>query len=138
MSDDNLQIQSGFAMATLNLNASVGLVVRQPATTTVTDSFKVRLASAATQIPMGILYSATNAAGGDVGVAMDGSLVWAIAGAAFVSTTQKWVMSSPSGRVIPFTGLSTNYVVGRVLPQADAASGDKIRILVNTDRISSN
>ena len=132
MSDDNLQIQTfSAAAATLTLNASVGLVVYQPAG----DAYGIRLTAAATVQPTGILYSATNAGGGDCAVAMDGSIVWGIAGQAFTPTTTKWVMSSPSARLIEHTAPSTNYIVGRILPQADVASGDLVRVLVNTQTL---
>jgi len=121
------------AAATLNLSGSEGLVAYAPAG----GAYGVRRATAATQEPIGVIVSADNSSGGNVGIAELGQ-VKCYAGATFTPTTTRFVMASPSGRLIPFTGLSTNYCVGKLVFNAAVASGDIIDVIVNPCFISSN
>lgn len=120
------------AAATLNLNGNEGLVVYLPAG----GSWGVRRATGPTVEPLGIIWNADNSSGGDVAVALDGTVCWAVAGGAFTPTSTKWAMATASGRITPLTNSDTNYIVGRILAQADVASGDLVPFLVLTSHLS--
>lgn len=113
--------------ATLDLSGSEGLLARMPAG----DAYGVRRVSAATQQPLGVITEVSGDAGSQrVGVVEYGPAK-AIAGATFTPTTTRFLMASPSGRVIAFTGLSTNYCIGKLLTTGAVASGNIVDIQVN-------
>lgn len=120
------------AAATLNLGGSEGLIVRMRS-----GLGTIRTTTAATQEPVGVIWHADNVAGGDVSVVELGEC-WAIAGATFAAGSTRWAMSNATGQVIPFTGLSTNAAVGKVLVTAAVATSDRVPFLVRPQFITSN
>lgn len=123
------------AASTLNMGAAaehIGILAYVPAG----GAWGVRKVTGPTVEPLGVIIAADNSAGGDVSIALNGSVCYVVAGAAFTPGTRKICTATNSGRVTPYTNGFANYRVGTVLPQANVASGDLVLFQVNIGNLA--
>lgn len=125
MAGQSKEIVTRSAAATLNLGANVGYIVKEA-----TNTGDVRLASAITDDILGVVWSAENTGGGEVGVCISGRCK-VVAGAAFTpGTSSMYFTVDANGKARPASTATLGIVVGKILSNVVVASGDEVDCLV--------